>query len=75
MIPHKIVPKTPDSVCLQCTQYYDGECRAFSTPHSDEERAARTSVFGLECDPEHIKKMRHDRYGVLYHTPFGKYDS
>lgn len=75
MIPHKLISGTPDHVCRQCSQYYDGECRAFSVPHSDEERAARTSEFGMECDSEHLKRLRYKRYGVLYHTLPGECDN
>ena len=75
-IEHKITPGTPDEVCLQCAQYYEpeGGCRAFSMPHSDEERKARTTEFGMECDSERLKDIRYTNHGVKYHTPKGIYN-
>jgi len=74
MVDDKITPGTPDSVCLQCSQCYEGECRAFEVPHSEEERNARSGIYGMECDPPRHKKFEHERYGTLYHTPPGKYE-
>ena len=76
LIEHKITPSTPDSICIQCSQYYEpeGGCRAFSMPHSDKGRDARTTEFGMECDSEHLKDIYYTRYGVLYRTPKGVYD-
>lgn len=76
-IEHKIEPDTPDEVCLQCQQYYEpeGGCRAYSFPHIDKESTAREGPFGMECDSQHLKKIRYEKYGVLYHTLEGKYES
>ena len=75
MIEHKIEPRTPDEVCLNCQQLYEGECRAFSVPHSREEKEARSGPYGMECDAPHLKKVRYENWGILYHTPEGKYDA
>ncbi len=68
MVEHKIVARTPDEVCRQCAQLWKGECRAFSVPHSQEEGRARSTFYGMECDPPHIKALRREHYGVKYHT-------
>ena len=72
---HKIVAGTLDEVCLQCAQYYEPEdgCRAYSVPHSDKERDARTTKYGMECDPTRVKARQYLN-GVLYRTPKGVYD-
>ncbi len=41
MIQHKIHDNVPDSVCVCCSQCYDGVCCAFQAPHSGEEWLAR----------------------------------
>lgn len=74
MIAHKITPGTPDEICEQCDQCYQEECRAMMVPHSDMERAARTTGYGMECDDSHLKGLRHRRFGVRYHTPEGRYE-
>jgi len=33
-----------DSVCEGCSQNWDGECRAYLMPHSDEERKSRSAA-------------------------------
>jgi rubrerythrin len=70
----KITPSTPDEICRQCQQYYEGACRAYSVPHSKEEEQSRTGPYGMECDDPDLKERRWMRFGVLYHTPPGKYD-
>ena len=68
MVEHKIVAGTPDEVCHQCPQLWQGECRAFSVPHSLEEERARSTGYGMECDPPRIKTLRREHYGAKYHT-------
>ena len=41
MIEHQI-RDVPDSVCKKCPQLWEGECRTFCVPHSEEERMQRT---------------------------------
>ena len=74
MIEHKIVRGTPDEVCKLCSQCYEDECRAYSMPHGDKERIARTTGFGMECDAERLKQRRWEWHEVLYKTPKGKFD-
>lgn len=74
MIEHKIVKETPDETCRQCAQFYGGDCRALSVPHSEKERGARTTGYGMECDDEHLKEIRWKKFGVLYRIPVGRYD-
>ncbi len=66
-IEHKITPVS-DSVCEQCCQLWEGECRAYSMPHSEAEREHRTSNYGLECDSPETKKRRAMVYDQRYHT-------
>lgn len=40
-VTHKIVESTPDEVCLECSQYWEGECRAYEFPHSLAESESR----------------------------------
>lgn len=40
MIEHKI-REVPDTTCKDCSQLWEGECRAFSFPHNDDERMHR----------------------------------
>ena len=68
MIRHKIEPNTPDKTCLQCTQLYEGDCRAFNLPHSKEEEEARTGEYGTECDDLELKKIRKEKFGIKYKT-------
>jgi hypothetical protein len=68
MIDHKIEIGTPDEVCAQCAQCYEGECRAMSMPHSEKEREARTTCTGMECDPPRLKQIRMMRHGLRYNT-------
>lgn len=70
----KTIRETPDETCELCTQMFDGECRAYSLPHSDEEIQSRTGKYGMECDPHNIKEIRYKRYGVKYRTPKGEFD-
>ena len=65
-IQYKIQPSTPDEVCRVCQQFYDGNCRAHSFPHSEAERKAREGDYGMECDPPTLKKTRMERYSVKY---------
>lgn len=66
-IEHKI-RRTPDEVCAPCPQNYEGECRAYSLPHSDAERQARTTGYGMECDESGLKRLRMARFGLKYQT-------
>ncbi len=74
MIEFKIAKKTPDSICEQCAQCYEGDCLAFSMPQSSEEEKARRTGYGMECDLPANKERSHDRYGVKYHTPPGRFE-
>jgi len=65
---HKIEPDTPDEVCAQCSQSYQGLCRAFSVAHDREEKEHRGDGFGMECDNAALKKLRRKRYGIKYRT-------
>ena len=68
MIESKIVKGTLDEVCQQCSQCYEGVCRAYCVPHSKEERHARTADgHGLECDSFAMRTVRRHR-GLQYHT-------
>lgn len=74
MIEHKIDPRTPDEVCKQCQQFYEGDCLALQVPHSDKEKEVRSGSYGMECDPEYLKEIRFRRFQFKYHTPTGKYE-
>lgn len=67
MIRHKIIPETPDNICKVCVQFYDGNCRAFSVPHSKAEEEARMSDYGMECDEPDLKEIR-KKMGIKYKT-------
>ena len=67
---HKVAEGVPDSICQQCSQCYEGSCRAYSMPHSTEEQQARLNGYGMECDPKHIKDRRTKRYGLKYRTDY-----
>jgi len=43
MISNKVNKHVDDSICVECSQYWDDECRAFYMPHSDEERKSQKS--------------------------------
>jgi len=73
-IEHKIVKATPNYVCVQCNQFWDGACAAYQMPHSERERERREQGgFGMECDTEDIKALRFRRFNLQYRTPPGKY--
>jgi len=42
MVDHKI-GRVSDEVCAQCAQCWEGECRAFTVPHSEAERIQRVT--------------------------------
>lgn len=65
---HKIVSNVPDEVCLVCAQQYQGGCRAFSVPHTDEEFKSRNTGYGMECDSASVKLIRGKEYGIKYRT-------
>lgn len=57
------IARVPDSVCWTCSQLWEGVCRAYCLPHSDEEEVHRTkdpnpvcvkllsgSIIGLRAD-------------------------
>lgn len=49
-MPYKnMIKDVPDEVCNGCAQLYEGECRAFQMPHSEEERQARLKDPQLVC--------------------------
>ena len=73
-IEHKIVPGTPDEVCVQCSQLWEDECRAYQAPQSDAEYTSRMTGFGAECDTPQVKELRYRREGTKYMTPAGRYD-
>ena len=73
-IEHKIVPRTPDEVCKQCNQCYEGTCVAIQVPHSDKKRMAREcGNFGMECDDKQLKVIRFRKFALQYRTPPGQY--
>jgi len=37
------IADVPDELCRECPLYWEGECRAFEIPQSDEERARRAT--------------------------------
>jgi hypothetical protein len=43
------ISKVADFVCRRCPQYWDGDCRAFNVPHSNDERRAREERV-MYCD-------------------------
>lgn len=49
MIKHKAY-SVPDSVCEGCSQLYEGECRAFTVPHSPDETEHRAGG-AMNCRP------------------------
>lgn len=55
-IEHKTKPVI-DDLCKLCAQQWQGECRAFQMPHSDEEKAQR------EGDPQGLCQI-----SVLFYT-------
>lgn len=69
MIQNKIRPSTPDKVCAHCPQLFENECRAYSFPHTDEERLDRDARPFALCearDPlEHPHAIR-TFYEVTY---------
>jgi len=48
MITRKI-KQVSDNVCKGCYQLWKNECRAYSIPHSDEERKYRNTNLQLKC--------------------------
>jgi len=69
-VKHKIEPSTPDEVCFQCAQFYDGNCRAMSIPHTEEERLARSFGTGMECDSPRTREINRRKFGFLYNTDY-----
>ena len=68
MVTEKITERTPDEVCLKCSQCWEGECRAYEMPHSKEEYAHRSEGYGMECDSQSMKELRKRRYDAKYRT-------
>ncbi len=53
MVEHKIL-KVDDKVCEGCPQNWEAVCRAYSMPHSEEEREFRTQgKIRMLCLPTH----------------------
>lgn len=61
MVYHKI-SNVQDSVChgyhtnKECGQLWQGECRAFSMPHSEEEKEFRLRDQSLNCEKINLNK-------------------
>jgi len=74
-VEHKIVESTPDEICRQCNQCFEGECRAHYMSHSkEEEESRRRGHYGVECDSLAKKRYRSSRYGLRYRTPAGRFE-
>lgn len=44
------IRKVPDTLCAKCPQQFDGECRAYMMPHSDDEYLQRKSDPRALCE-------------------------
>lgn len=56
-VEHKIFKNVLDSVCLGCPQNWENICRAYSMPHSQNEREFRLSNGGgMNCQPKAITR-------------------
>jgi len=68
MIGHKVM-NVSDELCQLCAQAWQGECRAFQMPHTQEERAQREGdpqglceipVLRWGYDADHPERLGHD---------------
>ena len=67
IVMHKINKSAPDEICHECSQCYEDECRAYSVPHTEEEREQRLQS-GCECDDQHTRAIKIENHSEKYRT-------